>query len=158
MRCQFSWRRCVHHVSVLHSRTLGTHAEAELNLTFYLIVRWWLFQTRELGRPNLVEAFPIRWLISSSSLVEELTTDPKKDSLLTTLSSMMLIRMRGGLGVPSDITTVFFKLMVMLKLVQALAKRLHRIVRQPQGEQLGQRHWRTAIHESVHAWSSCAAG
>ena len=34
--------------------------------------------------------------------------------------------MRGGMDVPSDITTVFFKLMVILKSLQALAKRSHR--------------------------------
>jgi len=32
------------------------------------------------------------------------------------------MRMRGGMGVPSDITTVVFKLMIILKLLQALAK------------------------------------
>jgi len=36
------------------------------------------------------------------------------------------MKMRGGLDVPSDITTVFFKLMVILKSLQALAKRSHR--------------------------------
>ena len=32
--------------------------------------------TRELGLPKSVEAFPIRWLLSSSRLLEKLTTDP----------------------------------------------------------------------------------
>ena len=36
------------------------------------------------------------------------------------------MRMRGGMDVPSDITTVFFKLMVILKSLQALAKRSHK--------------------------------
>jgi len=35
------------------------------------------------------------------------------------------MRMRSGLGIPSDIAIVFFKLMVMQKSVQALAKLSH---------------------------------
>jgi len=42
-------------------------------------------------------------------------------NLSTTLSREPLMRMRGGVDVPSDITT-FFKLMVILKLLQALAR------------------------------------
>jgi len=36
------------------------------------------------------------------------------------------MKMRGGMDVPRHITTVFVKLIVMLKLVQALAQQSHR--------------------------------
>jgi len=62
------------------------------------------------------------------------------------------MRIRGDLCASTGITTVFFKLMVMTKSVQALAKQSQGFGSASRSERLERRR-RTAVHEAVRAWS-----